>query len=173
MELGEEGKVEKAGGASGKWGRNWKRTPGSKAAPSNPKPVKWRLSDIGRIPAEEVVKLKAGYVEAMRRTGKAHLSAEEVGVTTFVVGAWLEGDSVFREDVEHARRCRIDELEADLEGSQNRSGGDVTARIFRLKGELPDKYMERIAQQTYQVQVYEPEFRIEGLRGEEKKQAAH
>jgi len=142
-----------------------KLPPSTQQAPSDPRPVKYRLADLPTIPEETVGELKGRYVAAMRATAKASLSAERVGVTWYVVGAWLEADGGFREDVEHARQCRIDEIEADLEGSTNRSGGDVTARIFMLKGMRPEKYQERIVQQTFVNQVVEPEFEVKGVEG--------
>lgn len=137
--------------------------PSSQQAPANPKPIKWRLRDLDTMPAPTVVDLKQHYVAAIRKTAKEVLSAEEVGVTLYIIRKWLEDDIVFREDVEHVRQARMDEIEMDLEGSQNRSGGDVTARIFALKGMRPDKYMERIAQSVYSTQVYEPQFTIETI----------
>lgn len=73
---------------------------------------------------------------------------------------WYEEDLRFREDAENAAQIRLDELEQDLESSTHRSGGDVTARIFILKGGRPDKYQERIVQQTWTGELIEPQFKI-------------
>ena len=134
--------------------------PTSVQAPSSPKPVKYRLSDLPGLLPEQVSELKGQFVGAIRLTARVTLSAEEVGVTRYVVEEWLKADLLFAEDVEHARQARIDEIEADLEGSTNRSGGDVTARIFMLKGYRPEKYHDRVVQETYSHNVYEPETTI-------------
>ena len=145
--------------------RSQQPAPVSVQAPTDPRPIKYRLGDLETMTSELVAQLKCGFLEHLRRTARKTLAAEQVGVTLFVIERWLTDDLRFREDAEHATQARVDELELDLEASTNRSGGDVTARIFTIKGLRPEKYQERIVQATYQHTVYEPEFTFEVLDG--------
>ena len=148
--------------------RSQQPAPVSVQAPTDPRPIKYRLGDLETMPAELVAQLKCGFLEHLRRTARKTLAAEQVGVTLFVIERWLTDDLRFQEDAEHATQARVDELELDCEASTNRSGGDVTARIFTIKGFRPEKYQERIVQQTFQHALYEPEFVFEVPDGKAK-----
>ena len=145
--------------------RSLQPAPVSVQAPTDPRPIKYRLGDLETMPSELVAERKADFLGHLRATARKTLSAERAGVTLFVIERWLTDDLRFREDAEHATQARVDELELDLEASTNRSGGDVTARIFTVKGFRPEKYQERIVQATYQHTVYEPEFTFEVVDG--------
>src|SRR5438093_7228246 len=93
--------------------RSQQPAPVSVQAPTDPRPIKYRLGDLETMPAELVAQLKAGFLDHFRRTAGKALAAEQVGVTYFVIDRWLTDDLRFREDAEHAKEARTDELELE------------------------------------------------------------